>query len=200
MKMTSNLPVINFPLKSNLYVDKGTTKRIHTEKVLYQDKSTREVLTTDQQGIATLYTTIIKYNEHPLSDGILEAERAIQHGELFENAFRSRGFIVRKNILDVYTVPLRSWLRKEFATTENFAKARNTEFIIKRGELIRNYAMITEVYSPCLYKAEVTEHDNLQVNFAFATLQAAGFSKPEIWQLMDQEAGAWLIPVRFEYI
>lgn len=198
--MTSNLPATNFLSQSNLYADTGDSKKAYTEKVLYQDKSAREVLQIDQRGIATLYTTIMKNNENPPSDGIAEVERAIQQGEAVESAFRSRGFIIRKNILDVYVVSLRSWLRKEFATVECFAKARNTELIIKRGELIRNYAMITEIYSPDLYKAEVTEHDNTQVNFAFGTLQAAGFSKQEIWQLMDQEAKSWLTPVRFEYI
>jgi hypothetical protein len=200
MKMASNLQATGFSLKNNLYTDTGNSKRTYTEKVLYHDKATREVLLTDQQGVATLHTTIIKYNENPLSDGIAEVERAIQQGEPFESAFRRRGFIIRKNVLDVYIVSLRAWLRKEFATVECFAKARNTEFIIKRGELIRNYAMITEIYSPNLYKPEITEHDNVQVNFAFATLQAAGFSKPEIWQLMDQDAGSWLTPVRFEYL
>jgi hypothetical protein len=200
MKMTSNLPATNFLLQSNLYTDTGNTKQAHAQKVLYHDKAAREVLQIDLRGIATQYTTIIKNNENPPSDGIAEVERAIQQGEGVESAFRNRGFIIRKNVLDVYVVSLRSWLRKEFATVECLAKARNTELIIKRGEMIRNYAMITEVYSPELYKAEVTEHDNTQVNFAFGTLQAAGFSKQEIWQLMDQEAKSWLTPVRFEYI
>jgi hypothetical protein len=201
MKMTSNLLTNTFPLKNNLYVDTNNGKSNSiTEKVLYKDKSTREVLLMNQQGIVTNYTTIAKNNEYPFNDGIAEVEKAIQQGESFESAFRRRGFIIRKNILHVYTTSLRSWLRKEFGTTENYAKAKCVEFIIKRGEMIRNYAVITEVYSPDLHKAEVTEKDHLQINFSFTSLQAAGFSKQEIWQIMDQECLSWLTPVRFEYI
>jgi hypothetical protein len=199
MKTAPNIMTELYPLPGKLFC--GTTKEnLLIEKVLYQDKTTREVLFTNHQGIATIYTTILKNNEHPSNDGITEVEKAIQQGEPFEKAFRRRGYIIRKNVLDVYTVSLRSWIRKEFATTQSIARAKSTEIIIKRGELIRNYAVITEIFSPDLYTPEVTEQDRSQFNFSFTSLQAAGFSKQEIWLLMDNEVTSWLTPVKFEYI
>lgn len=199
MKAAPNMMTELYPLPGKLFC--GPAKEnLLSEKVLYQDKSTREVLYTNHQGIATIYTTISKNNEHPFNDGIAEVEKAIRQGEPFEKAFKRRGYIIRKNILDVYTISLRSWLKKEFATTQSVARAKSTELIIKRGELIRNYAVITEVFSPDLYTTQVTEQDRSQFNFSFTTLRAAGFSRQEIWQLMDQEVTLWRSPVRFESI
>lgn len=188
MKIQPQVIVATYAASEKLLTDLLKEKYGDTSlKILYQDGTVRKVLMLDGQGIAKVYATASKTKEWMFNNEMLEADKAIQRGETIGEAFRNRNFEFRKNVLDVYTVSLSPWLRKDFATDEAFAKAKHSEFIVRKNDKIYNYALITEIYSPDFQPALISEAERAQVNFSFHTLKAAGFSREEIWRIVNND-------------
>lgn len=173
------------------------SNRLHTEalndkygkidvQVLFDDDNIREVLLMDQDTIARTYAHTIKNQEWQQCDEICVVNDAIKNGESIGEAFKSRGFSIKKNILDVYIIKLAEWLRFVFETNNETAKARISEFIVKKDNLIYKYGIITEIYSPDFRKPEVNETDKAQINIPFSVFISFGFSKEEIWRSLEK--------------
>lgn len=171
-----------------------------TQNILYQDKLVRQTMMMDEHNIARTYAAITLNTDWQDNREMREVDEAIRRGESISEAFCSRGFMLRKNILDVYASSLTARLRRSFSTTAIFAKACNAEFIVKKGRRVYNYAVMVEIYSPDLYAAMVTDEDIRQVNFSFYTLRAAGFSSEEVWRLIGNEATDWSTSLQFEHL
>lgn len=174
------------------------SNRLHTEvlkekygkintHVLRDDDDTREVLLMDEKLIARTYALTIKNKEWQHNLEICEVNEAIKNGEPIGESFKSRGFSVQKNILDVYVIKLTEWLRLSFETNIEMAKARITEFIVKKKNLMYNYGTITEIYSPEFRKPQINETDKAQINIPLSVLNSFGFSKEEIWGVLEKK-------------
>lgn len=152
---------------------------------ILEQETVRKTLIVDREGTACTYLILTPHTEWIVNTEIQQVDKAILEGEAIGEAFRKKGFQVRKNILDVYTVSLSPWLKKAFATTEAFAKTRNVEYVVKKKNEVYNYALVTEIHSPEFRPAVVSDADTEQINFSFYTLKAAGFPKEEIWKLIE---------------
>jgi hypothetical protein len=172
--------------------------RLHTEvlkekygkvntHVLRDDDHIRDVLLMDEHLIARTYALTIKNKQWQHNDEIYEVNKAIQNGEGIGEAFKSRGFVIQKNVLDVYVIKLAEWLRLAFETNNKTAKARIAEFIVKKGNLIYNYGTITEVYAPDFRTPQVNETDKAQINIPSSVFKSFGFSKEEIWTFLEKK-------------
>jgi hypothetical protein len=199
MKVTqsiTNTPL--FPLLKVVASDAGpeTTHVV----VLHEDEKIRQTLMVNDDNIARTYTAVSKNSEWKTVKEMLQADRAITLGVPIAEAFSKQGFQVRKNILDVYTISLTPRLRKSFGTIEAFAKANNSELIVRTPNRIYHYGMMIEIFSPVICSAKVTDNDTQFVNFSFHTLKAAGFSNEEVWNLLESEAAEWSTSTRFEHL
>jgi hypothetical protein len=150
-------------------------QKLHTEvleerygkislQVLHDDDETREVLLTDQHDIARTYALTVRSNHWRNNVEICAVNDAIRAGEPIGQAFKTRGFTITKQVLAVYTITLPEWLRHAFMVDEYFAKARITEFVVKKQSFTSQYGFVTEVYSPDFRKALVNEQDWMQVS------------------------------------
>src|SRR3989337_2981879 len=121
------------------------TGRLHTEvlqdvygrisvQVLNDDNLTREVLLLDQQNIARTYALTIKNTEWAWNKEMQAVNAAIRGGEAIGKAFKVNGFSICKNIIDVYVVNLPGWLQDTFAHGSEIAKARISEFLVKKNQ------------------------------------------------------------------
>lgn len=151
------------------------SQRLHTEvleerygkislQVLHDDDETREVLLTDQHDIARTYALTVRSNSWRKNEEICAVNDAIRAGEPIGQAFKSRGYTITKQALAVYTIALPEWLRHAFMSEDQFAKARITEFIVKKQSSTFQYGFVTEVYSPDFRKALVNAQDRAQVS------------------------------------
>jgi hypothetical protein len=184
-KINSCMHTKTYPVQEKLHTDMLREKYGDCKlSILYQDATVRKVLLLDGLGIGRIYAVTSKTKEWMYNKEMLDTDKAIQQGEKIGEAFQKRDFLVRKNVLDVYTATLSPWLRRAFCTIETFAKARNTELIVKKGDKIYNYAHIAEVYSTDFLSSVVSDEDKAQINISFHALKASGFSREEIWGLV----------------
>jgi hypothetical protein len=160
-------------------------QKLHTEvleekygkislQVLHDDDETREVLLTDQRDIARTYALTVRCNNWRNNVEICAVNDAIRAGEPIGQAFKTRGYTITKHALAVYTITLPEWLRHAFMMDEHFAKARITEFVVRKRSSAFQYGFVTEVYSPDFRQALVNAQDRVQV--------AAGFNNHQpVW-------------------
>jgi hypothetical protein len=154
-------------------------------QILCDDDNIREVLLMDELHITRTYALTMKNKEWQQNKEICSINRAIQNGEAIGKAFKSRGYGIQKNVLDVYITRLPGWLQLAFATESKAAKTRITEFIVKKHDEIYSYGLITEIYSPFFRKPVVNATDEMQVNIPSHALLKLGFSKEEIWASLE---------------
>jgi len=170
--------------------------RLHTEmleekygkigvQIICDDDNIREVLLMDELHITRTYALTMKNKEWRRNKEICSINRAIQNGETIGKAFKSRGYGIQKNVLDVYITRLPGWLQLAFATESKAAKTRITEFIVKKHDEIYSYGLITEIYSPSFRKPVVNAADEMQVNIPSPALLKLGFSKEEMWASLE---------------
>lgn len=149
-------------------------QKLHTEvleekygkislQVLYDDDEMREVLLTDQRHIARTYALTVRSNHWRNNVEVCAVNDAIRAGEPIGQAFKTRGYTITKHALAVYTIALPEWLRHAFMMEEHFAKARITEFIVRKQSSTFRYGFVTEVYSPDFRKPLVNRQDRVQV-------------------------------------
>lgn len=191
----------NAPLYPSLRAIISGTRTDTTELiVLHEDDKIRQTIRVNEDNVATRYTAITKNEEWKGNKQMILADRAITLGEPMHDAFARQGFELRKNILDVYTITLTPRLRKSFGVAETFAKAKNSELIVRAHNRIYHYGMMLEIYSPEIISPMVTEKETQLVNFSFHTLKAAGFSTEEVWKLLGNESTDWISSARFEHL
>lgn len=174
------------------------TGRLHTEvlqdvygpisvQVLNDDNLTREILLTDQQNIARTYALTIKNTEWAWNKEMQSVNAAIRAGEAIGKAFKANGFSICKNIIDVYVVNLPEWLQNTFAHNSEMAKARISEFLVKKNQLIFNYGLITEIYSPDFRNAAINVQDIAQINLPSGVLYDMGLTKQQVWKYIEEK-------------
>jgi hypothetical protein len=154
-------------------------------QVLCDDDNIREALLMDDSFIARTYALTMKNKEWQQNKEMCCINKAIQNGEAIGKAFKSRGYSIKKNVLDVYITRLPDWLQLAFSTEYEKAKTRITEFIVKKHREIYNYGIIIEIYSPSFRKPVVNAADEMQINIPSPALLKLGFSKEEIWASLE---------------
>ena len=175
------------------------TGRLHTEvlqdvygrisiQVLHDDNLTREVLLVDQQNITRTYALTIKNTEWARNKEMQVVNSAIRTGEAIGKAFKVNGFSICKNIIDVYVVNLPKWLQDAFAHNSAIAKARISEFLVKKNQFIFNYGLITEIYSPDFRNATLNVQDIAQINLPSGVLYGMGLTKQQVWKYIEEKA------------
>lgn len=142
--------------------------------VLHDDDDTREVLLADQQNIARTYALTIRSSGWRRRKEIVAVNEAIRAGEPIGQAFKSRGYIISKNVLAVYTMRLPEWLRQAFMVDDYFGKIRITEFIVKAQQSDIRYGYVAELYSPDFRRPVVNTYDRAQVNTTISSRRVAG--------------------------
>jgi hypothetical protein len=179
--------VQHFPLTEKLHTDILEEKYgpVHSV-VLKHDNKIREALLVDSVGVARTYA--LTFLAEPETNEVKVINKEIQNGKAIGKAFREHGYIVRKNVLDVFKIKIPTWLAVEFDTKEKYAKARLSEFYAKKentSPII--YGTVTEVYTPDFRKAVVNATDKTQISAVTKELERVGFSKNEIWRRIGDE-------------
>jgi hypothetical protein len=188
----------HFPLTEKLHTDVLEEKYGSiTSKVLKHNDTVRESLLVDQLDIARTYA--LTFLSGKFSGKIKLINEDIKKGKPIGKAFREQGYIIRKNVLDVFIIKIPKWLKKEFQTSENHAKARLSEFYAKKIDskpVI--YGIVTEVYTPDFRKAVVNKVDKSQISAITKCLEQEGFDKTEIWTRIGNENNYDDVLLRFK--
>ncbi len=188
----------HFPLVDRLHTDVLEEKYgpITSKVVVHNDKIRRAHL-IDQKGISRTYAITFLGNKWPKE--VVNINEEIRRGEPIGKAFRKYEYAIRKNVLEVYKIKLPRWLKEEFRTKENYAKARLSEFYAKkRGEKPVIYGIVVEIYSPDFRKAMINKTDLAQESALTEVLERDGFTEEEIWQRIGRENDYWDAITRFE--
>lgn len=155
-------------------------------KILIHNKKIRLAHLIDKTGISRTFAITFFLNDW--TTNIKKINNEIKKGKPIGKAFREHEFAIRKNVLEVYKVKIPLWLRKEFRTKENYAKARLSEFYAKkRGSSPVIYGIVVEIYSPDFRKATINKTDRAQESALTSSLEKQGFSKEEIWRRIGRE-------------
>ena len=155
----------------------------------------REARIVDKNDILRTYAlTFLTYDKE--NKKIVSIDDEIRQGGLIGKTFRKHGYVIKKNVIDVFLMKIPSWMKDDFKTSVNEVKARLTEFYAKKdiGTPII-YGIVLEVYSPDFKdpKDGINNVDITQINPLTSTLQDAGISSDEIWRRLDRasEANEW---------
>ena len=172
----------HFPLKDKLVSDDLEKKygKI-SAKVLKHNSKIREAFLVDTRGIARTYALTF-LNKKNWTKEIEMIDKEMKSGGSMGMTFRKHGYVVRKNVLDVFILDIPEWLRKSFAIKTKKAKARLSEFYAKKYSRPFIYGAVLEVYSPDFRSAKINPTDRKQVTAATAELEKQGFSKEDIWE------------------
>jgi hypothetical protein len=177
----------------------STEKKLHTDhleekygpihsRVLRHDNFMREVFLCDEEGVARTYAlTIFEFDKNNAE--IKEIDNEIRNNGLIGKAFRDHGYLVRKNVTDVFILEMPPLLIDEFKVFSTTAKARLSEFYAKKAysEPII-YGTVLEVYSPDFRDPEINDYDQKQVHPMTSILVQAGFTFDEIYHLLGENA------------
>lgn len=187
----------NFPTAEKLHTDILEQKYgpIHAEVLRHDDVSEskvgedriREAKLSDKENICRTYAlTFLTYDKNDKDLSAIDDK--IRKGGLIGKTFREYGFIIKKNVIDVFLLDLPEWLKKDFDTNSNKAKARITEFYAKKENYSPViYGNVLEVYSPDFKdpKDGINDIDIRQINPMTSTLQSVGIPSDEIWSRLD---------------
>jgi hypothetical protein len=172
----------HFPLIDRLHTDVLEEKygAIHA-KVLKHDDLVRESHLVDAKDISRTYALTF-FPESKANAEIKRIDSEIRAGGLIGVTFRTFGYSIRKNVVDVFVLELPEWLKNDFKTNENYAKARMSEFYAKKeGVSPAIYGDVLEVYTPDFRPPIVNQFDNSQINPSTEELIKVGFSIDNIW-------------------
>ena len=187
--------VEHFPTKDRLHTDVLEEKygEIHA-KVLrhddvrskHQEPAIREAHLQDKENISRTYAlTFLTYDK---SDDLLyQIDSEIRDGGSIGKTFRKHGFLIRKNVIDVFTLPLTDKLRDEFHVTGEHAKARVSEFYAKNKKTSPIvYGQVMELYSPDFRGPIINEVDIKQIHPITHVAEKYGISKDVLWDYLDE--------------
>ena len=150
----------------------------------------REARLVDDANILRTYAlTFLTYDDG--NREIVDIDDEIRQGGLIGQTFRKYGYVIKKNVIDVFIMTISSKMSYDFNVGTNKAKARVTEFYAKKmsGSPIM-YGTILEIYSPDFENPDggITEVDRNQVNPMKGALQSVGVTIDEIWERLDHAA------------
>ncbi|HBB38476.1 MAG: hypothetical protein UV82_C0015G0002 [Candidatus Magasanikbacteria bacterium GW2011_GWD2_43_18] len=191
-------PQEHFPVKDNLHTDILEQKYgpIHAEVLRHDnvhemEKKTeriREARLVDQQNILRTYAlTFLTYDKDRTEIASIDDE--IRQGGLIGQTFRNHGYTIKKNVIDVFIIPIPAKMSDDFKVETTEAKARLTEFYAKKtGTPPTIYGTVLEIYSPDFKNPEdgINDVDINQVNPLTGALQDVGVPIDEIWEHLDR--------------
>jgi hypothetical protein len=205
MEFIGHTPQEHFPIKKELHTDvlEGKYGPVHAVVFRHDDVSTagkgaeriREVEIDDEKGVTRTYAlTFLTYDKN--NKGLADVDEEIRGGGLIGKTFREHGYEVKKNVIDVFIMPIPSWMQQDFSVDVSEAKARLTEFYAKKGdETPVVYGTVLEVYSPDFRDPNkgINDIDRAQVNPLTGALQGVGVPADEIWARLDRadETDEW---------
>ncbi len=186
----------HFPTKDRLHTDvlEAQYGPIHSV-VLRHDDSIREAKLVDENNILRTYAlTFLDYDK--ANKEISEIDHEIRNGGLIGKTFREHGYTIKKNVIDVFLISIPEWMKKDFQTNSDQAKARISEFYAKKeGYTPLVYGKVLEIYSPDFRnpKDGINNIDTDQVNPVTTTLVEAGIPIEEVWSRLDRatERNEW---------
>lgn len=177
----------HFPLVEKIHTDVLEEKYgpISAKTILHND-TLRKAHLIDSKGISRTFA--LTFLEELKNSEVKQINEEIKNGKPIGKCFREHEYAIRKNVLEVYKLKIPTWLKKDFQTKENYAKARLSEFYAKkRGSEPIIYGIVVEIYSPDFRKAVINKIDKAQESALTSVLQKYGFSKEEIWQRIGRE-------------
>ncbi|HIH11346.1 TPA: hypothetical protein HA241_04105, partial [Candidatus Woesearchaeota archaeon] len=145
--------VEHFPLVDRLHTDVLEEKYgpIHS-KIIIHNNQNRLAHLIDNKRISRTFA--ITFFLDDWTEDVKKINDEIKNGESIGKAFRQHQYAIRKNVLEVYKLEIPAWLKKEFDTNDNYAKARLSEFYAKKkGSPPVIYGIVVEIYSPDFRKA-----------------------------------------------
>ncbi|MEI8339532.1 MAG: hypothetical protein WCF94_02610 [bacterium] len=190
----------HFPVKEKLHTDILEEKYgpIHAVVLRHDNvsespkgaKRIREARLVDEKDILRTYAlTMLTYDKG--NKELVDIDNEIRQGGLIGKTFRSHGYTVKKNVIDVFIMDIPEWMSKDFHKDDKNAKARLTEFYAKKEDSTPViYGTVLEVYSPDFKdpKDGINEVDMSQVNPLTGALQSVGVPTDEIWERLDRAA------------
>lgn len=195
----------HFPVKEKLHTDILEQKYgpIHAVVLRHDNvremkkgaERIREARLVDEKNILRTYAlTFLTYDKD--NKELADIDDEIRQGGLIGKTFREHGYTVKKNVIDVFIIPIPSWMRDDFKVYSKEAKARLTEFYAKKeGSTPVIYGTVLEIYSPDFKdpKDGVNGVDIAQVNPLTGALQGVGVPTDEIWERLDRasETNEW---------
>lgn len=195
----------HFPIKDRLHTDNLEAKYgpIHADVLRHDNvrevkrgaERIREVRLADELDILRTYAlTFLSYDRG--NKELADIDDEIRQGGLIGKTFRDHGYAVKKNVIDVFIMPIPSWMQDDFKESAEEAKARLTEFYAKKDESTPViYGTVLEIYSPDFKDPTdgINDIDVNQVNPLTSALQSVGVPADEIWERLDRaaEANEW---------
>lgn len=190
----------HFPVKDKLHTDVLEQKYgpIHAEVLRHDNvreikkgaERIREVRLVDEDNILRTYAlTFLTYDKSNAEIANIDDE--IRGGGLIGQTFRKYGYTIKKNVIDVFIMPITSKMSEDFKVVAAEAKARLTEFYAKKTDTTPTiYGIVLEVYSPNFKDPAdgINEVDMSQVNPLTGALQSVGVPIDEIWERLDRAA------------
>lgn len=149
-------------------------------RVLLHDARERRAHLVDAKGATRTFS--VTYLSRPMPPALRPVNAEIRAGRLIGEAFRDRGFAIRKNVIDVFVVECPPWLRAAFRARERYAWARTFEFHARNrssGPLL--YATLCEIFTPDFKPPVVTPTDVSWLGPSSAALRGVGLSKEAAW-------------------
>ncbi len=155
----------------------------------------REARLVDKDNVLRTYAlTFLTYDKN--NKDIVAIDEEIRLWGLIWETFRKHWYTVKKNVLDVFIMPIPNWMQKDFNVEAATAKARLTEFYAKDNKTNPViYWVVLEVYSPDFKNPDdgINEVDINQINPSTWTLQDSGIPSDEIRSRLDRasESNEW---------
>jgi hypothetical protein len=187
--MRSQNPQEHFPLIERLHTDVLEDKYGPiSAKVIQHDADVREVHLIDREGISRTYAITFFTHNNNTNPEVESINNEIKSGIPIGKAFREHSYNIRKNVIDVYSVKLPAWLKAEFHTDSDFAKARLSEFYAKQQNhppII--YGTVVEIYTPDFRGPVINTEDISQINPSTEAFEQASISPVEIWERLGDK-------------
>ncbi len=188
----------HFPVNNKLHTDILEQKYgpIHAEVLRHDNvhemkkgaERVREARLVDDKNILRTYAlTFLTYDKRNIEIAGIDDE--IRQGWLIGQTFRKHGYTIKKNVIDVFIMPIHTKMSDDFKVKTKKAKARLTEFYAKKsGTTPIIYGTVLEIYSPDFKNPDdgINEVDINQVNPLTGTLQGVGIPIDEIWGHLDR--------------
>lgn len=176
----------HFPRQKKLHTDvlEDRYGKI-TARVLKHDDEIREAHLVDPEGISRTYAiTFLTFDKENTELVLINEE--IKEGGLIGETFRKHGYEIRKNVIDVYPIELPDWLKEDFHSDEDYAKARLSEFYARKEGDPVIYGTVVEIYHPDFRGPVVNEADINQVQPSTEMFEKAGVGKMEVWDRLGE--------------
>lgn len=190
----------HFPVKEKLHTDILEQKYGPIHAVVLRHDNVREMkkgaerirearLVDEKDILRTYALTFLTYDKD--NKELADIDDEIRQGGLIGKTFREHGYTVKKNVIDVFIMPIPSWMQNDFKADAEEAKARLTEFYAKKENATPViYGTVLEIYSPDFKDPRdgINDVDITQVNPLTGALQGVGVPTDEIWGRLDRAA------------